>query len=62
MPNRISGTPIHSFQFGFRTMLVDDCSGDHDEGPHQDTMRDVGRRYADVVQSDDVINFMMRNN
>ena len=41
---------------------VDDCSGDHDEGPHQDTMRDVGRRYADVVQSDDVINFMMRNN
>ena len=58
----VRASAVDSFQFGFRTMLVDDCSGDHDEGPHQDTMRDVGRRYADVVQSDDVINFMMRNN
>ena len=58
----VRASAVDSFQFGFRTMLVDDCSGDHDEGPHQDTMRDVGRRYADIVHSDDVINFMMRNN
>lgn len=58
----VRASAVDSFQFGFRTMLVDDCSGDHDEQPHQDTLRDVGRRYADIVQSDEVIQNLMRNN
>ena len=57
----VRASAVDSFQFGFRTMLVDDCSGDHDERPHQDTLRDVGRRYADVVQSEDVIQYIMSN-
>jgi len=57
----VRASAVDSFQFGFRTMLVDDCCSDNDPQPHADTLRDVGRRYADVVQADDVINFMMSN-
>ena len=57
----VRASAVDAFQFGFRTLLVDDCSGDHDERPHQDTLRDVGRRYADVVQSEDVIQYIMSN-
>jgi maleamate amidohydrolase len=57
----VRATAVDAFQHGFRTMLVDDCSGDMDTGPHNDTLRDVGRRYADIVQADDVIRELMRN-
>ena len=57
----VRASAVDSFQYGFRTMLVDDCCSDQDEGPHRDTLRDVGRRYADVVSCDDVIAWLMSN-
>jgi len=51
----IRGTTIDSFQSGFRTIIPEDCVGDIEEGPHHDNLRDVGRRYADVVTSADVL-------
>ena len=57
----VRASAVDSFQYGFRTMLVDDCCSDNDPQPHADTLRDVGRRYADIVQSDDVINYIMAN-
>lgn len=57
----VRASVVDAFQFGFRTQLVADCSGDMDEGPHQDTLRDVGRRYADIVSSEDVIRHIMAN-
>ena len=46
---------IDSFQYGFRTIVPEDCVGDHDERPHQDNLRDVERRYADVTDADGAI-------
>jgi maleamate amidohydrolase len=40
-----------AFSFGFRTLVVEDCCGDQDAAAHQTAMRDVGRRYADIVDS-----------
>ena len=57
----VRASVVDSFQYGFRTMIVDDCCSDNDLQPHADTLRDVGRRYADVIQSDDLINHMMSN-
>jgi len=57
----VRASAVDSFQFGFRTMLVEDGCGDQEEGPHNDTLRDVGRRYADIVSTDDVIRQMLRN-
>lgn len=52
---------VDAFQFGFRALLVEDCCGDQEEGPHKDTLRDVGRRYADIVSSEEVIRQLKLN-
>ncbi|MDJ0655640.1 MAG: isochorismatase family protein [Xanthomonadales bacterium] len=46
---------VDSFSHGYRTIVPEDCCGDQDEGPHLDNLRDVGRRYADVVTLQDVL-------
>lgn len=45
----IRASVIDSFSYRFRTIVPEDCVGDHDVQPHKDNLRDVGRRYADVV-------------
>ncbi|MGE0852682.1 MAG: isochorismatase family protein [Hyphomicrobiaceae bacterium] len=47
---------IDSFQYGFRTIVPQDCVGDQDERPHQDNLRDVGRRYCDITDVQAVCN------
>jgi maleamate amidohydrolase len=56
----IRASTIDSFQWGFRTMVPEDCVGDIEEGPHRDNLRDVGRRYADVTTADEVIAYINR--
>jgi len=51
----VRATIVDSFSHGFRTLAVDDACGDQDSEPHDANMRDVGRRYADVIQTDDAI-------
>lgn len=51
----IRASVIDSFQYGFRTIVPEDCVGDHDERPHQDNLRDVGRRYCDITDANAVI-------
>ncbi|HEY2398786.1 MAG TPA: isochorismatase family protein [Steroidobacteraceae bacterium] len=46
---------IDSFSYGYRTIVPEECVGDMEEGPHRDNLRDVGRRYADVMTLDSVI-------
>lgn len=46
---------VDSFSHGYRTIVPEDCCGDQSDGPHKDNLRDVGRRYADVVQLTDVL-------
>src|SRR4029079_17185954 len=46
---------IDSFSYGYRTIVPEECVGDMEEGPHWDNLRDVGRRYADVMKLDDVL-------
>ena len=45
----VRATVVDAFSNGFRTQVAADCCGDADEGPHNDALRDVGRRYADVT-------------
>lgn len=42
---------VDCFSYGFRTIVARDCVGDHEEGPHETNLRDVERRYADIVDS-----------
>ncbi len=45
----VRASVIDAFSFGFRVIVPEDCVGDVAEGPHFANLRDVGRRYADVV-------------
>lgn len=54
----VRATVIDSFQRGFRTIVPEDCVGDVEEGPHRDNLRDVQRRYADVVDLKSVLDYL----
>lgn len=54
----IRASIIDSFSLGYRTMVPEDCVGDAEEGPHRDNLRDVGRRYADIMDSARVIDYL----
>ncbi|WP_158744096.1 isochorismatase family protein [Acidisphaera sp. L21] len=45
----VRASVIDAFSYGFRVIVPEDCVGDVEEGPHIANLRDVGRRYADVV-------------
>jgi maleamate amidohydrolase len=45
----VRATVVDAFSYGFRVQVVEDCCGDAEQGPHEDTLRDVGRRYADIT-------------
>jgi maleamate amidohydrolase len=45
----VRASVIDAFSFGYRVMVPEPCVGDMDEGPHRDNLRDVGRRYCDIV-------------
>jgi maleamate amidohydrolase len=51
----VRASVIDSFSLGFRTIVPEDCVGDHEEEPHIANLRDVERRYADVVDAAAVI-------
>ncbi|MEM7424281.1 MAG: isochorismatase family protein [Pseudomonadota bacterium] len=49
---------VDSFQNGFRTIVPEDGVGDQDARPHHDNLRDVGRRYCDITDTDSVIEWI----
>lgn len=56
----VRATIVDSFSHGYRTMVPEECCGDMEEGPHHDNLRDVGRRYADVITLKDVLEYFSR--
>jgi maleamate amidohydrolase len=54
----VRATVVDSFSHGFRTHVVADCCGDQSPESHEANLRDVGRRYADVVDSATVIDWL----
>jgi maleamate amidohydrolase len=50
----IRASVVDSFSYGFRTIVAEDCCGDQDAQAHADNIRDVGRRYADIMQVADL--------
>ncbi len=51
----VRASVIDAFSSGYRTMVVEDCCGDPGKDEHDANIRDVGRRYADIVTSETAI-------
>ena len=49
----VRATINDAFSHGFRTIVVADCCGDQEADAHEANLRDVGRRYADIVSIDE---------
>lgn len=47
----VRATTVDAFSHGFRTMVVEDACGDQSAEAHESNLRDVGRRYADVIDA-----------
>ena len=45
----VRASVIDAFSLGFRVMVAEDCVGDHDEAAHRQNLKDVERRYADII-------------
>jgi len=56
----VRATIVDSFSHGYRTMVPEECCGDMEEGPHQDNLRDVGRRYADVITLQGALDYLAK--
>jgi len=54
----VRATVVDAFSYGFRVQVAADCCGDAEQGPHDDALRDVGRRYADVTDSARVMEYL----
>ena len=53
----IRATTVDSFSHGFRTAVLEDCCGDGEREAHEANLRDVGRRYADVVSAEHIAKY-----
>lgn len=51
----IRATIIDSFSYGFRTIVPEECVGDHTEEQHRANLFDVHQRYADVLPVKEVL-------
>ncbi len=47
----IRASVIDAFSLGFRVMVPHDCVGDHDEIAHAQNLKDIERRYADIIDA-----------
>jgi maleamate amidohydrolase len=54
----VRASVIDAFSSGYRTIVVEDCCGDPGKDEHEANLKDVGRRYADIVSSDEAIRYM----
>ncbi|MDX2158512.1 MAG: isochorismatase family protein [Hyphomicrobiaceae bacterium] len=51
----VRASVIDAFSNGYRTIVAEDCCGDPGEAEHEANIKDVGRRYADIATSPDVV-------
>lgn len=53
----VRASVIDAFSSGYRTIVVEDCCGDPGQEEHDANLKDVSRRYADIVSSEAAIRY-----
>ncbi len=51
----VRATVVDSLQYGFRTIVPEECVGDRAEAPHRSNLFDMGSKYADVMPVEEVL-------
>jgi maleamate amidohydrolase len=51
----VRATVVDSTSLNFRTVVARDCVGDRAHGPHEANLFDMGQKYADLLDRDEII-------
>jgi len=51
----VRATVVDALSLNFRTVVAQDCVGDRAQGPHEANLFDMGQKYADVLDRDDIM-------
>jgi maleamate amidohydrolase len=51
----VRATVVDAMQNNFRTIVARDCVGDRAMGPHEANLFDMGQKYADLIDRDEII-------
>ena len=51
----VRATVVDAMQNNFRTIVAKDCVGDRAIGPHEANLFDMGQKYADLLERDEII-------
>jgi maleamate amidohydrolase len=51
----VRATVVDAMQNNFRTIVARDCVGDRAIGPHEANLFDMGQKYADLMERDEII-------
>jgi maleamate amidohydrolase len=54
----IRATVVDAFSYGFRVMVPPACCGDQEQEAHEANLKDIGRRYADIVTLEQCIDMI----
>jgi nicotinamidase-related amidase len=54
----VRATAVDSMQHGFRTIVPRQCVGDRAEMPHEANLFDINAKYGDVVDLDEVLDYL----
>ena len=56
----VRATANDAFAYGFRTLVAEDCVGDVALDAHDQNLTDLHRRYADIVSSQEALEYLER--
>lgn len=54
----VRASAVDSLQYGFRTIIPEECVGDRAQGPHLANLFDLQAKYADVLSLNDVMQYL----
>jgi maleamate amidohydrolase len=54
----VRATVVDAVQSGFNVLVPADCCVDRAQGPHEANLYDMGQKYADVTDSDDILGWL----
>lgn len=54
----VRATVVDAVQYGYPTLVVEDCVGDRASGPHEASLFDIKNKYGDVVGIDDALAYL----
>ncbi|HEX8756106.1 MAG TPA: isochorismatase family protein [Steroidobacteraceae bacterium] len=56
----VRASVVDAFSYGFRVLVAEDCCGDAAREPHEANLRDISRRYADVISAEEAEAYLGR--